>query len=87
MNQDDIPTMLQEIRDLQRQQLEIARQGIANQVQAIANQTQAIEQQQRQLELAARSRRGLGTLIWVMVIVVVIAFFVPYINLWLKQLH
>jgi len=64
MADDQTLAILQEIRDLQRQQLEVLRTSVANQQQSLTNQQQSLTVQQqvveRQKYLVAR-----GTKLWV----------------------
>jgi len=45
MNEEQIAKLLEEMRDLQKQQIELSRQAIAHQQHAIGNQQQAIADQ------------------------------------------
>lgn len=62
MDRDDIIRLLEEIRDLQRQQVEAARQALRNQADAIRSQREGM----------ARARRLLPALGLVIIIILVI---------------
>ena len=74
MSDDATLALLQEIRDLQKQQLEQLRVSVANQQQSLANQQQSLTVQQqsveRQKNLVNRANR-----LWIFVLVVVFALF------------
>jgi len=67
MADDQTATLLQEIRDLQKQQLEVLRASVANQQLSLTNQLQSLTVQQqvveRQKYLVAR-----GTRLWMFVL-------------------
>ena len=74
MDDDQSLAVLQEIRDLQKQQLEALRASVANQQQSLTNQQQSLAVQQqvveRQKYLVAR-----GTRLWVFVLCSIFVLF------------
>jgi c-di-GMP-binding flagellar brake protein YcgR len=83
---DETLALLQEIRDLQKQQLEVLRTSAANQRQSLTNQQQSLTVQQqvveRQKMLVARS-----TKLWVFVLgSILVLFFLAFFPLFFKLL-
>jgi hypothetical protein len=71
---DDAASVLKEIRDLQKEQLELIRSSVAAQQQAIANQAAAIARQQEHRRVIDRSRR------WTLILLgAVLALFIVYV--------
>jgi hypothetical protein len=67
MGDEPIVRLLEEMRELQKQQLELSRQAIAHQQQAIENQQQAIANQR---EAVRRGRFGLFVVMALIILIV-----------------
>lgn len=86
MADDQTLALLQEIRDLQKQQLEVLLTSVANQQQSLANQQQSLTVQQqvveRQKYLVAR-----GTRLWMFVLgSIFVLFFLNFFPFFFKLL-
>jgi type VI protein secretion system component VasF len=86
MDDDHALALLQEIRDLQKQQLEVLRTSVANQQQSLTNQQQSLTVQQqvveRQKYLVAR-----GTRLWMFVLLsILVLFFMNFFPFFFKLL-
>ncbi len=86
MADDQTLALLQEIRDLQKQQLEVLRTSVANQQQSLTNQQQSLSVQQqvveRQKYLVAR-----GTRLWMFVLLsIFVLFFMNFFPFFFKLL-
>jgi type VI protein secretion system component VasF len=65
MAEDAALSLLTQIRDLQQQQLAVAREALANQTQALERQLAAIKRQEDQRRALAKWRRGTRIAVWV----------------------
>ena len=86
MADDQTLALLQEIRDLQKQQLDVLRTSVANQQQSLANQQQSLTVQQQVVErqkfLVAR-----GTRLWAFVLgSIFVLFFLYFFPIFFKLL-
>jgi len=86
MADDQTVTLLKEIRDLQKQQLEVLRTSVANQQESLTNQRQSLTVQQqvveRQRYLVAR-----GTRLWMFIVgSIFVLFFLNFFPFFFKLL-
>lgn len=86
MADDGMLALLQEIRDLQKQQLEVLRTSIANQQQSLTNQQQSLAVQrdgvERQKNVLARSSR-----LWIFVLLgIFVLFFLQFFPMFFRLL-
>lgn len=86
MADDGMLALLQEIRDLQKQQLEVLRTSIANQQQSLTNQQQSLAVQrdgvERQKNVLARSSR-----LWIFVLLgIFVLFFLQFSPMFFRLL-
>jgi len=75
---DDETAFLREIRDLQRQQLELMQRSVTNQEQAMARQKEAIERQEAQRQLVRKGRKIWRVAAIVAIIVLLLYALQPY---------
>lgn len=81
MSEQDQTLLLTEIRDLARQQLELAQQSIQNQARALEIQQQAISRQVTNQELLIKSRKWTRILLGSLIIVALLYLLQPAIML------
>ena len=80
MADEPILNVLQEIRELQRQQLECSRTSLANQQQSLANQQQSLAAQQQSVERQKMVLARSGKL-WVFVLgAIFLLFFFSFLS-------
>jgi len=85
MSEQEQTALLAEIRDLQRQQIELAQQTLKNQEQALANQKQAIDRQVANQEILIKSRKWTRILLGLLVAGVFIYLLQPLLFLWIAR--
>ncbi len=81
MSEQDQTLLLTEIRDLARQQLELAQQSIQNQARALEIQQQAISRQVTNQELLIKSRKWTRILLGSLIVVALLYLLQPAIVL------
>jgi hypothetical protein len=81
VSEQDQTLLLTEIRDLARQQLELAQQSIQNQARALEIQQQAISRQVTNQELLIKSRKWTRILLGSLIIVALLYLLQPAIML------
>jgi hypothetical protein len=79
--------MIREIRDLQRQQVELAQQALANQSTVLANQKDVMERQVRAREILVKSLRWTQIVLGLLVLAVFIHFLQPLLIFSLMRPH
>jgi hypothetical protein len=78
MAEDESIALLRQIRDFEREHLELARQTLANQTQALVNQTRAIQMQDNQ-------RRAFRVFVWfvlLLFLLVAVGTVLPFVPHW-----
>jgi hypothetical protein len=81
VSEQDQTLLLTEIRDLARQQLELAQQSIQNQARALEIQQQAISRQVTNQELLIKSRKWTRILLGSLIVVALLYLLQPAIVL------
>jgi hypothetical protein len=85
MSDQEQTTLLAEIRDLQRQQIDLAQQTLKNQEQALANQKQAIDRQVSNQEILIKSRKWVRILLGLLLAGMLIYLLQPLLILWIGR--
>jgi hypothetical protein len=88
MADEAVVTLLQEIRDLQRQQVENSKLTLANQQEALANQQQSIANQQQSIE-RQKQLMGRSKATWIVLLLfiggaVFLSVFFPLLSMLLR---
>jgi hypothetical protein len=82
---DQEQTLLTEIRDLQRQQLEFAQQTLKNQETALANQQKAIDQQLSNQQILIKARKWTRILLGLLVLAAFLYLLQPFMFILLAR--
>jgi hypothetical protein len=85
MNDQEQTALLTEIRDLQRQQLELAQQSLKNQETALANQQKAIDRQLANQEILIKARKWTRILLGLLVLAAFLYLLQPLIFILLAR--
>ena len=80
-------TLLTEIRDLLRQQLDFARQTLKNQDTALANQQRAMDRQITNQEILLKARKWTRILLGLLVAAAFLYLLQPLMLIWLSHLR
>ena len=81
MTDDETTAVLREIRDLQKQQVELQQKSLANQELALSNQAAAIARQEENRKILATSRKWGRILLWVILALIAFYLLQPFIFL------
>jgi hypothetical protein len=85
MSDQDQTTLLTEIRDLQRRQLEFTQQTLKNQETALANQQKAIDRQVTNQEILIKTRKWTRILLGLLVLAAFLYLLQPLIFILLAR--
>jgi hypothetical protein len=85
MSDQEQTALLTEIRDLQRQQLELTRQTLKNQETALANQTKAIDQQLTNQKILIKARKWTRILLALLAVAAFLYLLQPLMFIWLAR--
>jgi hypothetical protein len=75
-------TLLTEIRDLQRQNVDLAQQVLNNQAQSLANQQRAIDRQVTNQEILIKTRKWTRILLGLLLLAAFLYLLQPLLVLW-----
>jgi hypothetical protein len=85
MSDQEQTALLTEIRDLQRQQIELAQQSLKNQETALANQQKAIDRQLANQEILVKARKWTRILLGLLVLAAFLYLLQPLIFILLAR--